>query len=171
MNAVIHFARIGKKEEIYSEGLVCDDGTRLDTCTILPPEAAHVWSKSVRQGLGILSSGETVHTARKHHFYAEWFDIIELLDASGTILGFYCDITTPLRKVDDEYFVQDLLLDLWVFPDGRFQELDWDEFNAAVQQGLLPLDYQQNAVNTLNLLVEETRKGNFPRSYLDGFKR
>ncbi|MBE0696445.1 MAG: DUF402 domain-containing protein [Anaerolineaceae bacterium] len=171
MKAIIHFARIGKKEVIYTEGLVRDNGTRLDTCTVLPVEAAGVWSKSAWKGLGILSNGETVHTVRKHHFYNEWFDIIELFDASGAILGYYCDITTPLRKVKNEYYVQDLLLDLWIFPDGSFTELDWDEFNEAVQQGMLSLEYQEYAVKTMRLLVEEIRKGIFPQRYLDAFER
>jgi predicted RNA-binding protein associated with RNAse of E/G family len=168
MQAVIHFSRIGKGESIYREGLVHDDGVRLDTSTILPPQAANVWRKSAWQAHGILSAAETIHSVRKHHFYQEWFDIIELLDDSGAILGYYCDIATPLKKVNDEYFVQDLLLDLWIFPDGRYVELDWDEFNDAVQQGLLPIEYQQKAEATLRKLVAETKQGKFPKHYLNG---
>jgi hypothetical protein len=168
MKAVIHFNRIGKNEAIYIEGLVRDDGVRLDTHTILPPEAVAVWTKTAWQERGILAGGEMVTQVRKHHFYQEWFDIIELLDASGALLGYYCDVLTPLRKVDGEYYLQDLLLDLWISPDGTCIELDWDEFEEAVRQNLVSEEYQAKSVETLRWMVEETRKGQFPFPFIQG---
>ncbi len=166
MKAVIHFARIGKPDTIYTEGLVCDNGQRLDTCTVLPPEAARVWTRSGWQAYGILSDGQVVHTIRKHHFYHEWFSIVELIDSSGTLLGYYCDVLTPLRKVDGEYYLQDLLLDLWVFPDGSCVELDWDELRDAVRLGMITPSLHQKAEETLSRMVAETQAGVFPVRYL-----
>ena len=111
MNAAIHFTRIGKGEALYVEELLRDDGVRLDTRSVLPPEAVHVWSKSIWQKQGIMANGERVVEVRKHHFYHQWFDVIELLDEQGSLLGYYCDVITPLVKVDGEYYLRDLLLD------------------------------------------------------------
>jgi hypothetical protein len=164
--AIIHFARVGKKEALYIEGFVSDDGIRLDTSTQLPPDAAKVWNKSVWQKKGILSHGEIVRTIRKHHFYQEWFDIIEVIDDHGTLLGYYCDIATPLIKRDEEYYVQDLLLDVWIFPDGSFHELDWDEYTAAKNDGAISVEWQQNAERTIRWMAEEIVKGTFPQAFL-----
>ena len=166
MKATIHFSRIGKPDAIYTEGLVRDNGLRLDTCTVLPPEAAAVWSRSAWQAYGILSSGQVVHTIRKHHFYHEWFGIVELIDSSDILLGYYCDVLMPLRKVDGEYYLQDLLLDLWVFPDGSYVEMDWDELEEASRLGQISCELRQKAEETLQRIVAETRAGIFPTQYL-----
>lgn len=164
--ALIHFNRIGRGVTIYQEGLLEDNGTRLDTRTDLPPNSSKVWSKSLWHQMGILNHGEVVATVCKHHFYLEWFDIIELLNTSGELLGYYCDICTPLVKENNQYYIQDLFLDLWVFPDGSYRELDWDEFEEAVTDGIISDVYQQKAIETLNRLVLETQKGFFPGNYL-----
>jgi predicted RNA-binding protein associated with RNAse of E/G family len=78
------------------------------------------------------------------------------------LLGYYSDIATPLRKVDGEYFLTDLMLDLWVFPDKTFREVDWDEFEDAVQNGLIAADLQEKALSTMNRLRAETGRGVFP---------
>ncbi len=168
MKAVIHFARVGKDEALYVEELLRDDGVRLDTRSVLPPEAANAWSKSVWRQNGIMANGERVVEVRKHHFYNEWFDVIELLDEAGSLLGYYCDVITPLRKVDGEYYLRDLLLDLWVFPDGRTVVLDWDEFEAARDAGLVAPEEAEQAVKTLRRMVEEVQQGIFPSVYIAG---
>lgn len=166
MKAIIHFSRIGKPDAIYTEGLVRDDGQRLDTCTVLPPGAATVWTRSAWQAYGILSNGQVVHTIRKHHFYHEWFSIVELIDSSDKLLGYYCDVLMPLRKVDGEYYLQDLLLDLWVFPDGSYVEMDWEELEEASRLGRIGCELRQKAEETLRRIVAETRAGIFPAQYL-----
>jgi predicted RNA-binding protein associated with RNAse of E/G family len=166
MKAVIHFSRIGKGESLYVEELIRDDGVRLDTRSVLPPEARDVWRKSAWQKLGILADGPVVREVRKHHFYHEWFDIIELLDDQGGLLGYYCDVITPLRKVDGEYYLLDLLLDLWIFPDHRTIELDWDEFQEAARLQRITPEQQQKAVETLAWMVTEAQHGIFPERYL-----
>lgn len=166
MKAFIHFARIGKKEALYIEDLLRDNGTRLDTRSVLPPDAVDVWSKSVWQKQGILANGERVMEVRKHHFYQEWFDVIELLDAQGSLLGYYCDVVTPLLRLDGEYYLRDLLLDLWIFPDGRTVELDWDEFDAAQAAGLISPEEADQAAATLRRMVREVQQGIFPSVYI-----
>lgn len=168
MHAHIHFSRIGKGETLYIEKFVSDDGVQLVTRNVVPPAFRKVWAKDAWAQQGIMANGEVVCAVRKHHFYHEWFDIIELFDAAGGLIGYYCDVITPLRRVAGEYYLLDLLLDLWVFPDGRTIELDWDEFHAAAQAGLVSVEQQEQAVQTLRRMVAEVRLGIFPWRYIEG---
>lgn len=69
--ALIHFNRIGRGDAIYQEGLLEDNGTRLDTLTDLTPNSSKVWSKSLWHQMGILNNGEVMATVSKHHFYQQ----------------------------------------------------------------------------------------------------
>lgn len=166
MKINIHFARIGKPEKVYVEDLVSDDGVRLTTYSVLPPDGRREWSKGDWKQYGIMTNGEVIHAVRKHHFYHEWFDVVELFGAAGELTGYYCDVVTPLRRVDGEYYLLDLLLDLWIFPDGRCVEMDWDEFEAAAQAGLISAEQQARAVETLRRMVSETQQGIFPTRWI-----
>lgn len=42
--------------------------------------------------------------------------------------GWYCNLSKPAELGEDEILFRDLALDLIVYPDGRQEELDWDEF-------------------------------------------
>lgn len=64
--------------------------------------------------------------------YAIW----QVEDADGSLKGWYCNISTPVVEHDGVLSFNDLLLDLLVYPDGRYAVLDRDEFDAARRQGL-----------------------------------
>ncbi len=161
----IHFLRPGQPEVVYTEGLVGDDGRRLRTCSVVPAEFRLGWSERWRRQ-GLLEQGRTIHTVRKYHFYQETFDILEFRDEDGGLLGYYSDIVTPLRRVGREYYLTDLFLDLWLAPDGAVRELDWDEFEAAANAGLISPEQQQTARRTLDRLKQEIAAGHFPGVYI-----
>ena len=81
MKANIHFSRVGKNPALYIEDLLYDDGIKIITHSHIPPEFRQVWAKDAWAQKGIMNNGEIVYEVRKHHFYHEWFDIIELFDA------------------------------------------------------------------------------------------
>lgn len=163
--AVIYYSRIGKELDIYIEGFLCDDGYQLSTRTVITPEFGSRWSKRLAAN-GLLQPGQLVFALQKHHFYSYWFGIMELLDQNDTILGYYCDVLTPLRKDQGRYYLLDLLLDLWIYPNGTYRELDWDEFNTAVDNNLLNDQNAQQAAAALRWMVRETEAGRFPVSFL-----
>lgn len=83
------------------------------------------------------------------YFYTNrWFNIFSITSALGQHKGWYCNIAMPAH-IDAQHIEQvDLLLDLWVRPDGETLILDEDEFAAAqlteaqrsgAHQGLLEL--------------------------------
>jgi hypothetical protein len=161
----IHLARINKPTRVYSEGLVSDDDRMLRTYSEVPgPSRARLtgnWQK-----VGLLPPGCLIAAVSKRLFYHETFSILDLLDADGITLGYYCDLATPLEKRDGEYYLTDLILDVWVFPDKTYRILDRDEYAAAVQAGLVDPAQQEIANRTLARLEVEIRAGIFPSQYL-----
>lgn len=164
--AIIHYYRYDRPPAVYKEGFVEDDGKCLRTFTLIPPEiAARLAASWIADGL--LPSGATLHSLKKYHFYGEYFTILELLDLDGNPLGYYSDIATPLEKNQDgEYELHDLILDLWVFPDGSVRELDWDQFIVAERRRVIPGNLAAIARRTLQRLVRETHAGRFPVEYI-----
>lgn len=165
MNVHIHLQRIGKKTSVYSEGYVDDNGVRLKTCSVLPPEDCRTFSEIWWRG-NLLPAGQIVGSVCKYLFYNEWFDVVELRAPNGDLLGYYCDICTPVVRSGLNYYLTDLFLDLWIEPDGETQELDWDEFEEAVAAHLIPDEWQQAAVDALQRLKDLSASGRLQNEYL-----
>jgi predicted RNA-binding protein associated with RNAse of E/G family len=78
--------------------------------------------------------GYTVFEPGDHfieYFYSDrWFNIFAIATATGQRKGWYCNVAAPAR-IDAEQVTQvDLLLDVWVAPDGLPLILDEGEFAA-----------------------------------------
>lgn len=67
----------------------------------------------------------------EYYYTNRWFNIFDIADAGGTRKGWYCNITEPAVMFDDRIEQIDLILDVWVNPDGSHLILDEDEFVAA----------------------------------------
>jgi predicted RNA-binding protein associated with RNAse of E/G family len=64
-------------------------------------------------------------------YYADrWYNILEISSPDGTLKGWYCNIAEPAAIAAHAIRYRDLLLDLWVHPDGEMLPLDEDEFAA-----------------------------------------
>lgn len=164
--AIIHYYRYNRPPATYIEGFIEDDGQCLRTCTVIPAEfAARLAEAWISDGL--LPAGTVIHSLRKYLFYGEYFNILELLGPGGEVLGYYSDIVTPLEKNQEgEYVLHDLILDLWIFPDGQIRELDWDEFADAERRSVISQKLAAIARRTLARLAREARAGIFPGAYV-----
>ena len=64
-------------------------------------------------------------------FYSDrWYNIFEIHGHDDRLKGWYCNIAAPARIEGGVIACRDLLLDLWVAPDGQMLVLDEDEFAA-----------------------------------------
>lgn len=77
-------------------------------------------------------------------YYADrWYNIFEVFDGQSDLFkGWYCNVSRPAHLGQQEIRFDDLALDLIVYPDGRQEELDQDEFeeleiSAELRQGAL----------------------------------
>jgi uncharacterized protein len=65
------------------------------------------------------------------YFYSDrWFNIFAIATADGQRKGWYCNIAAPALIATEQVEQIDLLLDVWVTPDGQLLILDEDEFTA-----------------------------------------
>jgi predicted RNA-binding protein associated with RNAse of E/G family len=86
---------------------------------------------------------------------------MQLIGVDNDHLGYYVDIDTPMRKVGSEYYLTDLFLDLWIAPDGKYIELDQDEFEQGFRMGLLTSYQFKKANHVFEKLKLEVSNGEF----------
>lgn len=91
-----------------------------------------------------LDLGYTVFEPGDHfteYFYTDrWFNIFAIKTADGKRKGWYCNVAAPAQVSAEQIEQVDLLLDVWVRPDGEVLILDEDEFAAATTL----TDFQRN---------------------------
>lgn len=85
----------------------------------------------------------------EYYYTDRWFNIFDIASANGTRKGWYCNVAAPAVIRDDRIEQVDLILDVWVNPQGEALILDEDEFASdatlneeqrdAAQQGLRAL--------------------------------
>lgn len=85
------------------------------------------------------------------YFYTDrWFNIFAISSANGRRKGWYCNIAAPAQVSETRVEQVDLLLDVWVHPDGQVVILDEDEFAADTT---LTDDQRQGAMHGLQELL------------------
>lgn len=83
-------------------------------------------------------------------FFADrWYNIMEVRGAGETLKGWYCNVTYPAEFAATSVSYRDLILDLWVAPDGSLLTLDEDEFAADTT---IPAEARVEAIAALERL-------------------
>jgi len=162
----IEYIRPGKETTYYDEDLVAQDEISLRTFKTLPEDIVKNLSQAL-QKQNLIASDQRVATITKTYFFAEPFNLLEFRNSQGLLLGYYSDIGEPLIQLSEANFqMTDLYLDIWVFPDGRLLELDWDEFEDAIQRQVITPSQAELARRAMQRLVEEAANGIYPNKYL-----
>jgi len=93
----------------------------------------------------------------------KWFSVGKVKNVEGKHTGYYCDIVTPPRLMDDGGIeLTDLFLDLWVSPDLRCRVLDEEELEEALSKGWITEKLYTKAKKELSRLVSLVEKKRFP---------
>ena len=96
-------------------------------------------------------------------FLGKWFSVGKIRNMQGRHTGYYCDIVTPPRLLEDGGVeLTDLFLDLWVSPDLRFKVLDEEELENAFHKGWITKQLYGKAEKELKKLVDVVKQGKFP---------
>jgi hypothetical protein len=111
--------------------------------------------------------GKTVLTSGYQIVYFEmlkkWFSVGKIRDLNGKHTGYYCDIITPPRLLEDGVVeITDLFLDLWVSPDLRYKVLDEEELEEALEKGWITRQLYEKSRMALEKLVTSVKQRNFP---------
>lgn len=83
-------------------------------------------------------------------------------DRNGALLGTQIDICTPMDIQEQFWRTHDLLLDIWIAPDGRVTVTNEAAFEAAVASGEIAPEEAQWAEAHLRRLTTAIAQGRFP---------
>ncbi|MFI2434013.1 DUF402 domain-containing protein [Streptomyces sp. NPDC018693] len=115
--------KAGRTKIRYPAELLSDDGTRV---AVRAP-----WAGEATRDFGFVRF-EPGDVFTEYYWRDRWYSVKEVRDATGTVKGWYCDITRPATLSGTELVVEDLDLDLWRSADGTdVRRLDEDEFEQS----------------------------------------
>ena len=115
----------------------------------------------------MIKPSQSIGSIAKVYFFTESFNLLEFRTPSGDLLGYYSDIGEPaIRISDNEIQMVDLYLDIWIYPNGKLLELDWDEFEDAIEKQMITPSQADLARKTMRRLIEEAEKGTYPSRYI-----
>ncbi|MFJ6000010.1 DUF402 domain-containing protein [Streptomyces sp. NPDC092370] len=144
--------KAGRTKIRYTGELLADDGTRV---AVRAP-----WAGSGVRDFGFVRF-EPGDVFTEYYWRDRWYAVKEVRSATGTLKGWYCDVTRPALRSGPELVVEDLDLDLWRSADGTdVRRLDEDEF---AESGLGESDPEaaQAALAALDELESLARGGGF----------
>jgi predicted RNA-binding protein associated with RNAse of E/G family len=95
-------------------------------------------------------------------FPGAWYDLGLFHLKDGSFTGYYVNLIAPVETDGAIWRMYDLCLDLWVEPDGRFQVLDQDEFDEAVDRQWIDAGTAQRAKEELERLIGQVSGGDWP---------
>lgn len=85
----------------------------------------------------------------------KWFTIGKIRNLNGEHTGYYCDIVTPPRPLEDNGVeLTDLFLDLWVSPTLGFKVLDEEELETALRKDWITRQLYNKAREELEKLIK-----------------
>ena len=110
-------------------------------------------------GLGSISRGTI---SEEFYWLDRWYNIFRFSEPDGSFRNFYCNITMPPKFKNGVLDYVDLDIDLILWPDGRVDTLDEDDFESNSIRFGYPEDVRQNALNSLLELRQVIAAGEFP---------
>lgn len=147
--------------------MIDDDGRRLLTETTPSDEICRSTTAELSDR-GWIDGMKSVRVVRKIAYYDRPYNIVVFLDAARQPLGYYVDVVTPLQRLGETaYGMTDLILDVWIRPDGRTEVLDLGELEEAMASGLVSTDVANEIRRHLNQLLDDVEADRFPSAYLD----
>lgn len=114
------------------------------------------------------ASGISVYDFPKH------WKVTKLLRADGSLLYWYCDIMKMhIEKDSSTYLMEDLLIDVILYPDGSIRVLDLDEAADAFDAGLITGADLSLALRSANELLSLIKTGGFSfyQELLNGYQK
>ena len=96
-------------------------------------------------------------------FLKRGYKISKIFDNNGEFIYWYCDIIEhTYDKEKDEYIFIDLLADVKIFPNGKYEVLDFEELSQAFESNLITQRQMLEAIKSVNTLIEIIQNKMFP---------
>ncbi len=101
-----------------------------------------------------------------YYFVRKGYTISKVFHRSGEFLYYYCDVMEMRQTGRLRYLMIDLLLDMIIYPDGRYHLIDVDELATAVEKGELRKRQQVYTLRTLHKMIRLHTERSFIPPYL-----
>lgn len=105
------------------------------------------------------------------YFQKEGIKVSQFCRPDNTLLYWYCDIVTyEYRESENALIVTDLLADVIVYPDNRYEVIDLDELAQAQKNGLISTMQVNQCLEQLQRLLSRIYRNEF-QQLLTAFER
>ncbi len=113
----------------------------------------------VHSELGLIKTG----TVSFEHFWKDrWYNIFRFHEPDGSLRNYYCNVAMPFTLDGDTLEFVDLDMDVVVWPDGRLEVLDRDDFEENLVRFNYPDAIVENAEAALIELLTLIRSASLP---------
>jgi uncharacterized protein len=102
------------------------------------------------------------YNVRNHYWTDRWYNVMRFETPGGGMVEWYCNVSTPAEYDGELLSWIDLDLDVRVWPDGRVEVLDEDEFLEHSQRMAYPDDVIASARRAVDDLLELVAGSAFP---------
>ena len=83
--------------------------------------------------------------------------ITKFYDGQDILIAIYCDVTRPVKSVNNGFEFIDLYLDVWQIPGQEPTILDQDELQDAVIAGYVDTDEADKAKQVANEIIDNIK--------------
>lgn len=100
--------------------------------------------------------------------------VSKIFNSSGQLVYWYCDIIeSQIDKENDTYTFIDLLIDILIYPDGRVEVVDLDEFADMAEQHVLEHPLGIAALRRTDYLLKMIYSNQFSKltDYIDNAEK
>lgn len=125
-------------------------------CTLLKREQGHAVLRYVSDepsriaDMHIEPGSATIAHYWTHRPYVAW----RMFDRTGRLIGTLFHVCGAVHIFEDHLSYEDLLLDIWIAPDGSVRILDEDEVRDCAAQGLLS-DSERHRIDSTRRHITE----------------
>ncbi len=96
------------------------------------------------------------------YFFKQGWKISRFLNDRDELVYWYCDIIEPVfDSEDNSYTLNDLLIDVIIYPDGRVEVVDIDEVAIALRDNIISKELVIKALQRLDSLLKVIYSGYF----------
>jgi len=122
---------------------------------------------TIMEGREVVANG---YHAILFEFFEPPLEILKIYDRDAKLTGYYCNVNTKPSRFEGGYEIIDLFIDVFVFPDMRYQILDEEEFETAVREGWITSEQERLARKTVDRLVADIKARTFPPAVVRDFR-
>lgn len=116
----------------------------------------------------IITKWETLHPRKdiargiSAFYLKDGYKVSKIYDKNNHIVYWYCDIIQVKKDTEkNTVIIEDLLIDVVLYEDGKIRILDLDELAEALEKKLITQEEATKALRTLDSLLKVIYSGNF----------